>query len=217
QRRLTAFPCHRAPGAEAIARPGVGDKAGRRDAPHPARERDPQRDLEGILLRRDRAAPRRVGGHGAHLPQAHLPQARGPLENGSRVRGEPPRLDSMRALAIAAGLTLVLAAHPAVAQDTEIVIEEADFILSNAWRAPPRSAPWQRVKLPDNWYLTPPEGGVGWSRLTFELPARESKVSHSFYLPRNSAARIFFFVGDGWRASSRFYGDPGSANWAPPL
>jgi signal transduction histidine kinase len=124
----------------------------------------------------------------------------------------------MKSLAFAAGLALVLAAHAARAQEAEQVIEEADFVLSNAWRAPPPSAPWERVRLPDNWYLTHPgPARVGWYRLTFELSARQARINHALYLPRNSAARMMFFLGDGWRSTSRWYGDPGSANWAPPL
>jgi signal transduction histidine kinase len=74
------------------------------------------------------------------------------------------------------------------------------------------------VTLPDNWYLTHPgEARVGWYRLPFELTPQDAKINHAFYLPRNSAARMIFAMNDGWRSTSRWYGDPGTAAWASPL
>jgi signal transduction histidine kinase len=125
----------------------------------------------------------------------------------------------MKSLAFAASLA-VLAAHAASAQELERVLDKGDFVFSSSWRPPPDSAPWKPVTLPDNWYLTHPgEAQVGWYRIPFDLtPQEAARINHAFYLPRNSAARMLFFINDGgWRSTSRWYGDPGTANWAPPL
>jgi signal transduction histidine kinase len=70
----------------------------------------------------------------------------------------------------------------------------ADFLLSDSVQPPVDDAPWRRVPLPDNWYISRPGvSGVGWYRLIFALPSGPYPM-YSVYVPRRTARRISFFV-----------------------
>jgi signal transduction histidine kinase len=122
-------------------------------------------------------------------------------------------------LLLPALLLAALAQRPALAEERFLVLEDAQFLLGRSASPPPDDAPWQRVRLPDNWHLSRPGGAaVGWYRLEFDLPAAGSgETNYAIYLPRNSARHIRFVL-NGERASGNAaYGDPGTRNWAPPL
>jgi signal transduction histidine kinase len=119
----------------------------------------------------------------------------------------------------AAALLLALAVRAAPAQDTKLqVLDHADFVLNNARTPPPDDAPWQPVRLPDNWYLSHPgDTQVGWYRMVFELSPEEARVIHSLYQPRNSARRMDYWFNGYRSAGNSAYGDPGARNWSPPI
>ncbi|HMH17885.1 MAG TPA: sensor histidine kinase, partial [Burkholderiales bacterium] len=88
----------------------------------------------------------------------------------------------------------------------------------NSRTPPPDNAPWQPVKLPDNWYLSHPGNAqVGWYRLAFDLSPEQARIPHSTYLPRNSARRIDFWFNGNRNSANVAYGDPGARNWSPPM
>ena len=120
-------------------------------------------------------------------------------------------------ITLAAVLVAGAMPRPAFAQaNSAHVLERAEFVMSDARTPPPDDAPWQPVKLPDNWYLTHPgPPSVGWYRLTYDMPPRA--VTHSIYLPRNSARKIDIFINGKYHASTVAYGDPGSRSLAPPI
>lgn len=120
----------------------------------------------------------------------------------------------------AATVLFILASlfHGALArQPSPTIIEQGQFMLSDALLPPPDDAPWQPVKLPDNWNLSRPgKAGVGWYRLIFDI-APETRATHTIYLPRNSARSLGFFLNGRHHAGNVAYGDPGARSWAPPL
>jgi len=121
--------------------------------------------------------------------------------------------------AFAAMVVFALAAGAACAQESLVhTLERGDFVLSEALTPPPDDAPWQPVRLPDNWFLSHPgDTQVGWYRLPFDLTAEGARITHGLYLPRNSARRLDFFFNRIRQGGNRGYGDPGARNWAPPL
>ena len=118
-----------------------------------------------------------------------------------------------------AALALALVVGVAQAQEPVVhVLEQAEFVLDNSRTPPPDDAPWQPVKLPDNWYLSHPgDTQVGWYRLAFDLSPEQARIPHSLYLPRNSARRMDFYFKGTRHSGNPGYGDPGARNWAPPL
>jgi signal transduction histidine kinase len=97
---------------------------------------------------------------------------------------------------------LAICAVPALAQrpfvsnegTPTIVIEQADFVVGSLNDVPPDSAPWQSVRLPDNWYFSHPGlQGVGWYRITLPVSAPR-RLAYNMHLPRNTAIHIGFFV-----------------------
>ncbi len=122
------------------------------------------------------------------------------------------------ALAAAAAVALAGAAHSRDDDPRPIVMEHADFVFDDSRTPPGDDAPWQPVRLPDNWYVSHPgEARVGWYRLRFELAEDQADDVHGMYLPRNSARRIWFYVNGHFRSGNRGYGLPGTRGWAPPL
>jgi signal transduction histidine kinase len=122
-------------------------------------------------------------------------------------------------LLLPALLVAALAPRPALAEEPFVVLEAAQFLPGRSGSPPPDDAPWQPVRLPDNWHLSRPgNAAVGWYRLELDLPAAGSgERNYAIYLPRNSARHIRFVL-NGERASGNAaYGDPGARNWAPPL
>jgi signal transduction histidine kinase len=121
------------------------------------------------------------------------------------------------ALALLATLALAAAAQTAPEQGRVVVLEDAQFVLSDSRRPPGDDAPWRPVRLPDNWYFSHPAGATGaWYRLEFELGSGPFR-NHMIYLPRNSARYMRFFVNGRSVADNSAYGAPGArSNWAPP-
>ena len=120
---------------------------------------------------------------------------------------------------VASAAGFILAVHVAYAQNPTVhVLEHADFVFSEARLPPPEDAPWQPVRLPDNWYLSRPgDAQVGWYRLAFDLSPEQARITHSLYLLRNSARRMDFYFNGNRHSGNTGYGDPGARNWAPPL
>jgi signal transduction histidine kinase len=125
----------------------------------------------------------------------------------------------MKFLARASALVLALAAHAAQAQEPVVhVLDRAEFVFGNSRVPPPEDAPWEPVKLPDNWYLSRPgDTQVGWYRFTFDLTPEQARIPHSIYLLRNSARRIDFWFNGNRNSANTSYGDPGARNWSPPM
>jgi signal transduction histidine kinase len=74
------------------------------------------------------------------------------------------------------------------------VIDKAEFVLDPGFTAPPDSAAWKPVSLPDDWHLTRPgTKGVGWYRVTLPVSAPR-RLAYNILLPRNSATHIAFFA-----------------------
>lgn len=122
-------------------------------------------------------------------------------------------------LLLSALLAAALAPRPALAEEPFVVLEDAQFLPGRSGSPPPDDAPWQRVRLPDNWHLSRPGGAaVGWYRLEFDLSAAGSgEKNYAIYLPRNSARHIRFVLNGARASGNAAYGDPGTRNWAPPL
>jgi signal transduction histidine kinase len=120
--------------------------------------------------------------------------------------------------AVAAAGLAMLAWSPQAADTRAQVVERAEFVFSDVATPPGPDAPWRPVTLPDNWYLSHPgETGVGWYRMTFEVPdSREDRV-YAIYLPRHSAGRLWFYVNGHFRSGARASGVPGTRGGAPPL
>ena len=125
----------------------------------------------------------------------------------------------MKFLARVSALVLALAAHAAQAQEPVVhVLDRAEFVFWAAFAPPSDDAPWQPVKLPDNWYLSHPGGTqVGWYRFNYDLTAEQARIPHSVYLMRNSARRIDFWFNGNRNSANTSYGDPGARNWSPPM
>lgn len=127
------------------------------------------------------------------------------------------------ALAMAAMLALACAPRAGLAQESVLVFEAAQFVLSSSAQPPADDAPWRPVRLPDNWYFSHPgPAAVGWYRLEFDVPARvladpTRPRNYAIYLPRNSARNIRFVVNGKAVSGNVGYGDPGTRNWAPPV
>jgi signal transduction histidine kinase len=125
--------------------------------------------------------------------------------------------------ALAAIFILAVASQAVRAQEPVLVLENAHFVLSDSREPPGDDAPWQPVRLPDNWYFSHPgPAAVGWYRLNFDLPAERwanaaRPRNYAIYLPRNSARNIRFVVNGKPTSGNASYGDPGARNWAPPV
>ena len=71
----------------------------------------------------------------------------------------------------------------AVAADPVLRLSSAEFVLSDAPKPPPDSAPWQPQTLPDDWRVSRPGTyGYGWYRLRFDLPAAPDQL-FAAYMP----------------------------------
>ena len=110
------------------------------------------------------------------------------------------------------------AAPAAMMDEPLVVLENAQFVLSDSHQPPGDDAPWRPVRLPDNWHVSHPgPAAAGWYRLEFERPQTTPLGNYSIYLPRNSARHIRLVVNDLRLADNMSYGDPGArSNWAPP-
>jgi len=121
------------------------------------------------------------------------------------------------ALMVLATLVLALAPRAALGQGRVVVLEDAQFVVSDSRQPPGDDAPWRPVRLPDNWYFSHPAGATaGWYRLEFEVGPRPIR-NHMIHLPRNSARHIRFFVNGKSVSDNSAYTDPGArSNWVPP-
>lgn len=89
----------------------------------------------------------------------------------------------------------VHAQDPGITQP--IVFEQAEFVQSTSGAPPPNDAPWQPVRLPDNWNESRPgTSGIGWYRIDLPpVPAiAASRRVHLVHLPRDSADLIRIFL-----------------------
>jgi signal transduction histidine kinase len=114
-----------------------------------------------------------------------------------------------------ATLLFALAPRAALAQARLVVLEDAQFVLSDSRQPPGDDAPWRPVRLPDNWYFSHPAGATaGWYRLEFEVGRI---TNHMIHLPRNSARHIRFFVNGEIVSDNSAFSNPGArSNWVPP-
>lgn len=71
--------------------------------------------------------------------------------------------------------------------------DRAGMVVSDAATPPPAEAPWQAVRLPDNWRLSRPglTGATSWYQIAFEVPdAVPRRASWAVYLrPTSTMAR----------------------------
>jgi len=114
-----------------------------------------------------------------------------------------------------ASLVFALAPLAALAQGRVVVLEDAQFVVSDSRQPPGDDAPWRPVRLPDNWYFSHPAGvTAGWYRLEFDAGRI---TNHMIHLPRNSARHIRFFVNGEIVSDNSAYSNPGArSNWVPP-
>ena len=92
------------------------------------------------------------------------------------------------------------------------IVEQADFVLDEGFAAPPDSAAWTTVKLPDDWSRSRPgTKGVGWYRIVLPVSAPR-RLAYNIHLPRNSANHIGF-----WANGHLFGGTAGSPSPAARL
>lgn len=100
--------------------------------------------------------------------------------------------------------------------DAALALNDAQFLLSDADTPPGDSAPWQAVRLPDNWNLTRPGvGGFGWYRLQFVLPQRPQD-GWALYVRKLSMNAAFYVNGSFVRSGGRFT-EPVARHWNRPL
>jgi signal transduction histidine kinase len=92
----------------------------------------------------------------------------------------------------------------------------ADFLFGDSIQPPNDDAQWRQVRLPDDWYISRPgTSGVGWYRLTFELPPGPYGM-YSIYLPRRTARRTSFFVNGSRIGVGFIQGDARLLNFDAP-
>ena len=93
----------------------------------------------------------------------------------------------------------------------------ADFVLHDSDQPPGDDAGWQRVALPDDWYVSRPGvSGVGWYRMDFELPPGPHSI-HTIYVPRGSARHIVFLLNGARVGTGLVQGDARALNWDAPM
>ncbi len=117
-------------------------------------------------------------------------------------------------------LCLLLAA--VIARAETVLIDKAEFVMSDSPVPPDDSAPWKPVTLPDDWHQSRPgTSGVGWYRIA--LPEIEEKrFGRTVILVRNSMIDITLFVnrtpfgGTQQRMGSRTRGFQLPAVWPLP-
>lgn len=117
-------------------------------------------------------------------------------------------------------LCLLLAA--AIAQAETVLIDKAEFVMSDSPTPPGDDAPWQPVSLPDDWHQSRPgTSGIGWYRM--QLPEiAEKRFGRAVILARNSTYDIALFInrtpfgGQQQRMGSRTRGFQFPASWSLP-
>jgi signal transduction histidine kinase len=93
----------------------------------------------------------------------------------------------------------------------------ADFVLHDSDHPPGDAAGWQRVTLPDDWYVSRPGvSGVGWYRMQFELPPGRHSI-HTIYVPRGSARRLVVLLNGARVGTGLIQGDARALNWDSPM
>lgn len=116
---------------------------------------------------------------------------------------------------IAALATACTAAVPP-ASSAVTTIDRGEWVASDSRVPPPDTAPWQPIKLPDDWNISRPGfSGQLWYRLAFRVAA--PNLTQVLYVPRNSAAEIEIFINGERLSISRAYGDPRVTELQRPL
>lgn len=119
-------------------------------------------------------------------------------------------------------LMLLAACAGAAAQQRQLVpvfhLNEAEFVVSDAFSPPGENAGWRPTHLPDDWYRSRPAfTGVVWYRLTFDLPGPGPYTNASLYFPRLSARFVSFFLNDQFVVGVRKLNDARALNWDEPV
>jgi signal transduction histidine kinase len=91
----------------------------------------------------------------------------------------------------------------AEANESVIIFESADFVLSDAATPPGDSAPWQPVLLPHRWHDTHPGvRGLGWYRMKLDLTAAP-RGTQAIRLAHQRSRVVDFYVNGSFVGSSR--------------
>lgn len=156
---------------------------------------------------------------------APAPDAMNPLpparSAATRLKHAGMAVAALAALLLAAAAYAQLVPPQAVqkltARATPHALTQAAAIASAAPIPPPQSAPWQDVRLPDNWYRSRPGySGAVWYRIPFEVRP-DALFTHAIYVPRSSAAQLTFWVNAHRLSFSYAYGDPRLTELQRPL
>ena len=102
-----------------------------------------------------------------------------------------------------------------LAAEPILTLDSAEFVLEDSQSPPPDASPWRPQRLPDNWNLSRPgEGGIGWYRLRFELPAQPDRL-YAVYVRKLSMNASFYVNGAHVGSGGRFE-EPVARHWNRP-
>ena len=102
-----------------------------------------------------------------------------------------------------------------LAAEPILTLDSAEFVLEDSQSPPPDASPWRPQRLPDNWNLSRPgEGGIGWYRLRFELPAQPARL-YAVYVRKLSMNASFYVNGAHVGSGGRFE-EPVARHWNRP-
>jgi len=106
----------------------------------------------------------------------------------------------------------------AQAQESKvIVIEHAEYLISEQNTPPHDDENWKEINLPDNWALSRSEfSGQIWYRFHFKIDGSNPR-SRAIYIPRNTADHYLIYINGIPRGGSRAYTDPNLTDLHRPL
>lgn len=105
------------------------------------------------------------------------------------------------------GAAFLLAVVGFGAHGEAVILESADFVMSESLAPPPDSAAWRPLQLPDNWNVSRQgTAGLGWYRIA--LPKiEERRLVNVVHVGRISAEHIAFFVNGAAVGGTSAYND----------